>query len=288
VFDLDADAMLHDVSERRVDFALEHSNLGPGGARWELFADGPHATLVALTVWTDPSRATWVIRHLADSAGYGASGANVTVEGILALAVKRRSEILEGANMPVRPPAASSPPSTLVAPTPGPWLTLADRVNLVILTLADDGSLSQVTAVGATTASATALAQRFLAPESYGAFWGWMRDTRVIAREPASVRFSLALDAPLAASHGEVSVRAEPTGDTVWMNGTAGDFAGETHRWDFLARGRLTYVMYTGAAETRHLPLLTRALMDRDAWTVVGVSAWWDVVMLRFGLSGIV
>jgi ribosome-associated toxin RatA of RatAB toxin-antitoxin module len=302
LFDVTADATLHAVGDRRIDITIPASVVGPSGSRWELFPDGADATLVALTMWTDPSQAMPLIRQYVGTSGYASSSANITVETVLALGVKRRAEILAGAALPVRPARAVSAQPTFVPPPPGPWLALAARDNVVAVTLDPEGALQQITVIGHTNAPASIVVHRLLDVEAYGVFWGWMRDNTILARSPsaervvrdwgvlamhetASVRFRTSLGAPFSAGEGELLSRVEPGGATAWIEGISGAFAGERHRWDFVqAPQGGTYVLYTAGSMAAHAGFFHRLIMERDVWAVTGMSAYWATVMLRYGL----
>ena len=287
VFEMTTDATMHGVSDRRIDFTIPMSDFGPSGSRWEFFPESPTETVAALTVWTDPGQGIWLVRQMAGSSGYAASSGNFTIETVLALSVKRRAESLAGAHQAIRPEHPYLPATTLSPPPAGPWLELAHRAHMIILGLDDTGALTQITSVGTTHAAPAAIAHRLLDVEHWGQVWGWMRNTSAITHTADSVRFRLTLEAPLASGQGEFVGTVEPGGMGVHLDGVSGDFAGEHHRWDFVTFDNGTFALYTGGSEALHAPWLHRQLMNRDPFAMMGMSAYWKVIMLRFGLNGL-
>jgi hypothetical protein len=167
-------------------------------------------------------------------------------------------------------------------------MDVALRVNVMVLTLDPNGAVEQVTALGATSVSAASVTHRLEDVEHYGDVWGWTRNGVVLARPAAnSVRFRLATGAPLAAQEGELVRTTEAGGATVRLRGVAGAFAGEEQRWDVVPHPGGTFVMLTTGSQEAHVNWMQHALIDRDAWVVPGLSAYWDVVAVRYGLAGL-
>jgi|LNFM01.1.fsa_nt_gb hypothetical protein len=286
IFDVHADVRVNVVNDRRVDVDVTRSDFGPAGTRWEFFAENANTTVVALTVWCDPAQATWAIRQFANSSAYSASSANITAETVLALAVKRRAEILAGRRLPVRPPSASTPASQLTGPSFGAWTSvLRGGLDLVSIELDPQGSMRSIS-VGRYVVSPEDIVRRRLMDAQYwGNYWLWLQNVRVLQQTADRVRISTTLGSPLSAGSGEVEARLDPSRQTVWIEGRTGDFARDRQRWDFSAApGGGTFVMYTGTSDEAHAAWFQRVLMDRDVWAVAGLSGYWKVVMIRYGM----
>lgn len=286
IFDVRADVRVHAVSDRRVDVEVTQSDFGPAGTRWELFPDGPNATIAALTVWCDPSRATWAIRQYANASAYSASSANITAETVLGLAVKRRAEILTGSRLPVRPAAPTNNAPTLQPPPVGPWMeVLRSGLDCVSIELDQNGSMRSITASRYVASAPDAVRTRLMNAEGWGSYWLWMRDIRVVSRDANRVRISTSLGTPLAAGSGEVEARLDANQNTIYIEGRSGSFTQDRQRWDIVpASGSGTFVMYTGYSDEAHAAWFQHILMDRDVWAVAGLSSYWKVVMVRYGL----
>jgi hypothetical protein len=286
IFDVRADVRVNAVSDHRVDVDVNQSDFGPAGTRWELFSDGPNATIAALTVWCDPSRATWAIRQYANSSAYSASSANITAETVLGLAVKRRAEILSGSRLPVRPASPTNNAPTLTPPPVGPWMeVLRSGLDCVSIELDANGSMRSITASRYVASGPDLVRTRLMSAEGWGSYWLWMRDIRVVSRDANHVRISTNLGTPLAAGSGEVEARLEPNQNTIYIEGRTGSFTQDRQRWDIVpASGGGTFVMYTGYSDEAHAAWFQHILMDRDVWAVAGLSSYWKVVMIRYGL----
>jgi hypothetical protein len=288
VFDVSADAMLHVVNDRRIDVSIAQSDIGVSSSRWELFADGPQDTIVAFTVWSDPSQGSWAIRQFTGDSSWGSATANIPVATALALGVRRRAEALAGHPQPIRPAQVAVAPHVLTPPAAGPWLDLTRATNIAVLTLTPDGSLEQITVAGAAAnRGPEAMVRRLMTPEQYGVGMPWMRDATVLSRETNTVQFRLRLGAPLASSQGVIRGHVEPGGLTVQFVGESGAFTGELHRWDFVPYRSGTYEMYTAGADERHAPWPQRSFLGLDAWGAAGVLAYWDVVTIRSAFTGV-
>lgn len=289
LFDVAAEAMLQMVNNHRVDVSIAQSDVGPSQSRWELFSDGPQDTVIAYTVWSDPSRGSWAIRQLVGGDGSGASSAsaNIPVATALTLGVRRRAEDLTGHVQRVRPVHFAVAPRVLMPPEPGPWLDLLTHTNIAVLTLTPDGALEQVTVAGAAAGRAPAdFLRRLMTPEHYVRGLPWMRDATVLSRTTDSVRFRLHLGAPLAGSQGEIRGQVDPAGRVMHFTGSSGDFTGDLHRWDFVPYALGTYLLYTTGADGRHAPWPQRSFLDLDAWGAAGVLAYWDIITIRLTFVG--
>ena len=286
IFDVRADVRVNAYSPRRVDVDVTQSDFGPAGTRWELFPDGPNGTIAALTIWCDPSRASWAIRQYANSSAYSASSANITAATVLGLAVKRRAEILAGSRLPVRPAAPTNNSPTLQGPAAGPWMeVLRSGLDCVSIELDANGSMRSITASRYVVSEPDAVRTLLMSAESWGSYWLWMRDIRVVSRDENRVRIATHLGTPLAAGAGEVEARLDPSRNTVYIEGRTGAFTQDRQRWDFVgAPGGGTFVMYTGYSDEAHAAWFQHILMDRDVWAVAGLSSYWKVVMIRYGL----
>jgi ribosome-associated toxin RatA of RatAB toxin-antitoxin module len=286
IFDVSADVRVNVVSDRRVDVDITRSDFGPAGSRWEFFAESPTSTVVALTVWCDPAQATWAIRQFANSSAYSASSANITAETVLALAVKRRAEILAGRRLPIRPTSATNPSAQLAGPAFGPWSSvLRSGLDVVSIELDAQGAMRSLS-VGRYVASAEDIVRRRLMEAQYwNQYWLWLQNVRILQQTAERVRISTTLGTPLAAGSGEVEARLDTSRQTVWIEGRTGDFTRDRQRWDFQAApGGGTFVMYTGHSDEAHAAWFHRILMDRDVWAVAGLSGYWKVVMIRYGM----
>ncbi|MEI8254067.1 MAG: hypothetical protein WCJ30_00175 [Deltaproteobacteria bacterium] len=288
-FAVAADASLQVINDHRVDFSIAQSDVGPSQSRWELFSDGPEYTIIAYTVWSDPSRGSWAVRQLVGGDGSGASSASasIPVATALTLGVRRRAEDATGHAQRVRPVHFAVAPSALTPPEPGPWLDLLTHTNIAVLTLGPDGSLEQITVAGAAAGRAPEdFVRRLMTPEHYGRGLPWMRDATVVSRSTDSVQFRLHLGAPLAGSQGEIRGHVDPGGRAMHFVGGSGDFAGDLHRWDFVPYSLGTYLLYTAGADERHAPWPQRSFLDLDAWGAAGVLAYWDIITIRLTFVG--
>ena len=286
IFDVSADVRVHVVGDRRVDVDVTRSDFGPAGTRWELFSEGPSSTVIALTMWCDPSQATWAIRRFANSSAYSASSANITAETVLALAVKRRAEILSGSRLPVRPSEPTRNAPTLEGPAMSGWTSvLRGGLDLVSIELDPAGSMRSLSVARYVSAPEDIVRRRLMEVQYWNQYWLWLRDVRILQQSDALARVSVSLGSPLAPGSGEVEARLDPSRQTVWIEGRTGDMSRDRQRWDFSAApGGGTFVMYTGYGEEAHAAWFHRILMDRDVWAVAGLSGYWKLVMIRYGM----
>jgi hypothetical protein len=286
IFDVHADVRVNVVNDRRVDVDISRSDFGPAGSRWEFFAESPTSTVVALTVWCDPSQATWAIRQFANSSAYSASSANITAETVLALAVKRRAEIVAGQRLPVRPSAPTNNAPQLAGPAMGAWTSvLRGGLDLVSIELDPQGSMRSLSVARYVSAPEDIVRRRLMEVQYWNQYWLWLQNVRILRQSDALARVSLSLGSPLSPGSGEVEARLDPSRQTVWIEGRTGDMARDRQRWDFSAApGGGTFVMYTGYSDEAHAAWFHRILMDRDVWAVAGLSGYWKVVMIRYGL----
>ncbi|MBL8679634.1 MAG: hypothetical protein JNK05_10740 [Myxococcales bacterium] len=286
IFDVHADVRVNVVNDRRVDVDVTRSDFGPAGSRWEFFAESPTTTVVALTVWCDPSQATWAIRQFANASAYSASSANITAETVLALAVKRRAEILGGRRLPVRPAAATNPAPQLVGPAMGAWTSvLRGGLDVVSIELDAQGSMRSLSVARFVGSPEDIVRRRLMEAQYWNQYWLWLQNVRILQQNADRVRISTTLGTPLAPGSGEVEARLDASRQTVWIEGRSGDFARDRQRWDFRAApGGGTFVMYTGHSDEAHAAWFQRVLMDRDVWAVAGLSGYWKVVMIRYGM----
>jgi ribosome-associated toxin RatA of RatAB toxin-antitoxin module len=289
VFDIAADASLQIVNDHRIDVSIAQSDIGPSSSRWELFPDG-NGTIVAFTVWSNPTRSGWAISRAVGNSGFASAAVNIPVATALALGVRHRAEQLAGRIAPVRPSRFAVPPRQLAPPTPGRWLDMTRATNVVVLTLATDGALEQITVAGAAAERAPIeLVRHMMRPERYGIGLPWMRDINVLSRSDDTVEFRLRLGPPLASSQGVIRGHREAGRDSVAFVGVSGDFLGEQHRWDFVPyyEGRGVFEMFTTGADERHVPWPQRAFLDVDPWASAGVIAYWNIVSIRSAFHGI-
>lgn len=286
IFDVTADVRVNVVSDRRVDVDVTRSDFGPAGTRWEFFAENANTTVVALTVWCDPAQATWAIRQFANSSAYSASSANITAETVLGLAVKRRAEILAGLNLPVRPASATNPAPQLAGPAFGTWTTaLRDGLDVVSIELDPNGAMRSLSVARRVGATEDIVRRRLMEAQYWNQYWLWLQNVRVLQQSADRVRISTTLGNPLAAGSGEIEARLDPSRQTVWIEGRTGELARDRQRWDFqAAAGGGTIVMYTGYSEEAHAAWFHRILMDRDVWAVAGLTGYWKVVMINYGM----
>jgi hypothetical protein len=286
IFDVSADVRVHVVGDRRVDVDVTRSDFGPAGTRWELFSEGPSRTVIALTMWCDPSQATWAIRRFANSSAYSASSANITAETVLALAVKRRAEILSGLRLPVRPSEPTRNAPTLEGPAMGSWTSvLRAGLDLVSIELDPAGSMRSLSVARHVAAPEDIVRRRLMEVQYWNQYWLWLRDVRILQQSDALARVSVSLGSPLAPGSGEIEARLDPSRQTVWIEGRTGDMSRDRQRWDFSAAPEGgTFVMYTGHGEEAHAAWFHRILMDRDVWAVAGLSGYWKIVMIRYGM----
>jgi ribosome-associated toxin RatA of RatAB toxin-antitoxin module len=286
IFDVRADVRVNVVHDRRVDVDVTQSDFGPAGSRWEFFSEGPSTTVVALTVWCDPSQATWAIRQFANSSAYSASSANITAETVLALAVKRRAEILAGRSLPVRPSSATNPAPQLVGPSFGPWTSvLRSGLDVVSIELDPQGAMRSLSVARWVSSPEDIVRRRLMEAQYWNQYWLWLQNVRILQQSAERVRISTSLGSPLAPGSGEVEAVLDRSRQTVWIEGRTGDFTRDRQRWDFQsAPGGGTFVMYTGHSDEAHAAWFHRILMDRDVWAVAGLSGYWKVVMIRYGM----
>lgn len=286
IFDVTADVRVNVVNDRRVDVDVTRSDFGPAGSRWEFFSEGPNVTVIALTVWCDPAQATWAIRQFANSSAYSASSANITAETVLALAVKRRAEILTGSRLPIRPASATNPARQLVGPAFGSWTSiLRTGLDLVSIELDPQGSMRSISVARYVSSSEDIVRRRLMEAQYWNQYWLWLHNVRILEQTPDRVRIATTLGSPLAPGSGELEARLDPSRQTVWIEGRSGDFTSDRQRWDFQAApGGGTFVMYTGYSDEAHAAWFHRILMDRDVWAVAGLSGYWKVVMIRYGM----
>lgn len=286
IFDVRADVRVNVVNERRVDVNVARSDFGPAGTRWEFFDDGAQGTIAALTVWCDPSQATWAIRQFANASAYSASSANITVETVLALAVKRRAEILAGSRQPVRPRAATAPVARLEPPTPGEWLTYTrSGLDVVSIELDAQGSMRSVSVGRHVASNVETVRARLMEAQYWSQYWLWLQNVQILEQRSDYVRIRSSLGTPLSPGRGEIEARLDPSANTVRIQGRNGDFTRDRERWDFAADPQGgTFVTYTGVSDEAHAAWFHHILMDRDVWAVAGLSAYWKVVTIRYGM----
>jgi hypothetical protein len=287
VFDVTALSAMTELGERRVDVAIVESETGPGGSRWDLSPDGADATLVQLTTWGDPSRGHWMLRQLARRSPAAIAGMNVSADTVLALGVARQAERLTGSSAPVRPAEPIAPVGVLAPPPAGPWRALARDATLLSMSLSPDGAIAQVTVAAWTQASPEAVLQRLRDVPAHPRVWGSIQAVELVPGAPlGEVRYRSVVQTPLARLEGEQ--RLVERDGAVWIEGTAGDFAGADHRYDVSSEpsGGCVVAM-TGGADYNRAGWLTRALMARDPWLVAGFAGSWKIVWLRHLLRGL-
>ena len=284
LFDVTALCAMNDLSERRVDVAITHSETGPGGSRWDLTPDGDGASTVSLTTWGDPSQGHWILRQVARRSPAAIAGMNISVDTVLALGAVRRAEILAGQNLPPRPAEGAAAPGVLTPPAAGPWLELTRDATVLSMALTPEGSVTQVTVAAYTPSPPDAVVERLRDVAHHDTVWGSIREVEVLptpAGAPAgAVRYRVLTETPLVRLEGEQLLRVE--GRTVWQEGLTGDLANTSHRWDVLeAPGGGAWVLFTGGSDQNRAGRITRALMDRDPWLMAGFAGSWKIVWLR-------
>jgi hypothetical protein len=101
------------------------------------------------------------------------------------------------------------------------------------------------------------------------------------------------LETPLFRTAGSQDrVRVEPVapdggGAVVWR-GVAGDYVGDTQRWDFAGDPRGgAVVVFTGGPDANRAGFLARRVLDTDPWMLPGYSAAWKMAFLRPLLRGL-
>lgn len=290
IFSVSADASLHVVNDHRVDVNVTRSDVGIAGSRWELVADPTGAdrvTTIAVTLWTDPSRAGWLVRQFVSNNGYVGSSASISAGTVLALGVRRRAEQLAGSALPIRPAMASVPNGSrpLEAPPPGPWLGLLSRYNIIALTLDEQGALVQATGGQATTMAPAETVRRVLDGETWHRLFPWMRAHGAPAAGARQVRYPVEILAPLAPASGELLAVATPDNRTVTLDGVSGDFRGEHHRWDIYPSPTdrtLHCMLYTGTSDAGHAGWLPHLMIDREPWAAAAITGYWNTLMTRF------
>jgi hypothetical protein len=192
----------------------------------------------------------------------------------------------------VRPPRATAPASALEPLEPGAWTSLVARdVNVVGITLAPDGAVSQVSAAAHADASALQVCNLLLDVGRYRDVYPSIAESTAHSRAPDGGRseYRLAIRTPWYAVAGDLRVTATPTprGPVVDDVGLSGDFAHEATRWDLWPdpHGGSTVVI-TGTASIALHGMVAGALVARDAWFAPGLAAAFRLVWLRATVYG--
>lgn len=290
LFNVSALCELRVVGERRVDVEITESEAGPGASRWDFFPDSENQTTVVLTTWGDPSRGHWLLRSFARRSPAAIAGMNIAVDSVLLLGASRKAEIAAGARLPMRPVRGDAPAGELLPPARGAWERITREATVVSFLMTPEGSTRQVSVAAWTAAAPAVVLARLRDVEHYTRVWGSYREvTRVPSEQgdpEGSVRFRSRAETPLSRLEGVQRLRVE--GNTVWTEGVAGDYVGETQRWDLSEDpDGGTVVVLTGGADLTRAGFVTRALVERDPWLVTGFAGSWKIVWLRHLLRGL-
>lgn len=287
MLDVNATCAISEVSDRRIDFAVQQSDFGPAGARWDLVEESPTSTLVAVTTWSDPSQGHWLLRQAAASNPSATAGMNLAVDTSLALAVARRATSLSGVALSARPARMVAPVSD---PTPlplGPWVELTRRVYVVVFSLAPDGALAQINVAGQAGTSPEAVMRRVDDVAGYPSHVPGVRSAVREGGTELAPRFRVTVGGSWDSASGAV-VREHEGDRSVTVRGLDGDLADSRWRWDLSPDpGGATLVQLSGGADRELGSLFTRVAASREPYLLGGISALRRLVWLRYMLNGL-
>lgn len=290
LFNVSALCEMRVVGERRVDVEITESETGPGASRWDFYADGPEATTVVLTTWGDPSRGHWLLRQFARRSPASIAGMNIAVDSVLVLGASRRAEILAGASLPMRPERGDAAAGDIEPPPRGAWQGITRTATVLSMLMTPEGQARQVSVSAWTPVAPDVVMARLRDIDRYTRVWGSYREVERLPPDasdpPGSVRFRSRAETPLSRLEGVQRARFE--GAVAWHEGLSGDYVGETHRWDLTPDPEGgTVVTLTGGTDLTRAGFVTRALIQRDPWLVIGFAGSWKIVWLRHLLRGL-
>lgn len=294
LMEVHATVAITERSARRIDLAVDASDFGPAGARWDLVPQDAAHTVLVLTSWSDPAQGHWLFRRAASSDPSATAGMNVAVDLTLALSLARRARDLAGTPTPARPPPWTDDGAPLPAPVPGRWMALHPRYYTLVFALTPGGAVRTVNVTGQTFGSAEEVLARVRDVSRYrhhlpgvrASSWGALPvGTLPDGATPAPAH--LVLRTPFDAGEGDVERRLEGP-STVLVDGRSGELSRSRWRWDVSSDpSRGTFLSLTVVPDASTATLLTRAVSAREPFLVPGAAALRGLVWLRAMLAGI-
>jgi hypothetical protein len=281
IFTIETCASLRVVNPRRMDVAIVRSDLGPGAARWELFDDGPDATLVSLTAWGDPSRGHWLFRQVASRSVTAIPLMTAGVSLLLSLSLLSA----------VRQRVSASPPTSPrpLEPLSADAIRAAPRGGVLgAARLEPDGRVRQASVALEVPAPIEALRGWLQDPTRYPQVWRAVRQVRVLSRSEREITFASVLETPMARSSGTRTLTLAGGNDemTAHWRGVDGDERGLDLRWDLrrIAPDR-TSLSATVNDQTARLGFPLRGTVEQEpglrAGFAFGLAVAWARALAR-------
>lgn len=276
IFDIQTHASLRVVNQRRIDVAIIRSDLGPGGARWDLFEEPDGSTLISCSCWGDPSRGHWLFRQIASRSPAAVSMMTSAVALLLSLSLARRLRRTL--------PAASTAQAPLLALPEHARQLVSPRGVVGAISLRPDGSLVQASSCVAAPGAPSSVAAWLDDPARYPTVWRSLRNLRVAPRSAEGVRFSADLEAGVGRSSGTRLLTTERDARTYaarWL-GVDGDERGHELLWSAspLDAERVA-VCATVRDEAARVGFPLRSTLDREPALRAGFGFGLSVVWAR-------
>lgn len=250
-------------------------DFGTGRTVLRLLPDGPHGSLLVISLRLDLRTANYVARQAAKAGRSVNRSANLCVAYALALGLAKQTEAQ--ANLP--PPSPRPFPSRGLPVTTATLLPLLARGDLVWMTL-QNGQLQNSGVLGRIHQPHTLVRQAMTDAQGFGSSLVPGSRAEIVKTEPGHTLFDWEIPIPLVGVSGRMEMRAQAP--TVQIRAVDGALTGGQWNFDLESLApSLTVVRNRAELDIRKTNGLIRAMIGADPHLIHGVSASSQVLLIR-------